>query len=120
MQFLSTYFLLLLLLPIIDAFIVVEIHRSAIYETNSSCAYLRNISSIMNVDSCAWECSYDERCQTAVYFHNETICSLFAESCTVGNIDSLSNIQASVICYSRDKNTVANCATTMSPIVNRM
>ena len=91
--------------PMINSIVVVQIHRSAIYNPSSSCVFLRNRtgSTESSVDACIWECVYETNCQTAVYFRNEKICSLFTESCQSENIVSAGNIQASVICYPKDQ-----------------
>ena len=94
-------------LPMISTSVVVQIHRFSIFNPGSSYAFVRNSTwpTVVSIDSCIWECVYETRCQTAIYLTNEKICSIVAESCkleniySLNNIPSLTNIQASVICY---------------------
>jgi hypothetical protein len=101
MYFLLTCFFL----HFINAVVIVKIHRSAIYNPISPCAFLRNTSwpTDASVQSCIWECVNENNCQTAVYFHDERICTLFTEFCRLDRIQSSGNVQASVICYRRNQ-----------------
>jgi hypothetical protein len=101
----------------ISAFVVVKIHRSAIYQLVSSCAFLRNtsLSSDASIQSCIWECVHVDNCQAAVYYSKEKNFSMFAESCTSENIHSSNNIQASIICYPRGDDNIVTCPSTMTP-----
>jgi hypothetical protein len=95
-------------LPMINALLTVQIHRESFYYPNSSCAFIRNTSLSNNpsIQSCIWECDYEDDCQTAVYFYNEKICSTFAELCTTGHIESSGSVRASVICYRKNHGEV--------------
>lgn len=88
-------------LPMISMTVVVKIHRSSVYNATSTCAFLRNTtwSTDTSIESCIWECVYEEKCQTAVYFRSERVCSMFSESCKLENIHSSGMIQGNVICY---------------------
>ena len=81
--------------------IMVKIHRSSVFHPSSDCAVLRNTtwSTDPSIQSCIWECAHEDHCQTAAYFDDVKICSLFTESCKPNAIESSQNIQASVICY---------------------
>ena len=108
-HFHTMYFLIVwLLLPFVYGSVVVQIHRLAIYNPSSSYAFLRNVSFSMNalLESCVWECVYESHCQTAVYYSNEKVCSLFIESCQPYRIHSSGNIQASVICYPKNESKI--------------
>ncbi|UJR20357.1 hypothetical protein I4U23_023488 [Adineta vaga] len=96
--------LISLFLLMIDTLIITVIHRSAIYQPISSCNFLRNVtwSSNISIQSCIWECVYEKNCQTAVYFKDDNICSLFTELCQTNSIQSSGNIRASVICHRKN------------------
>ncbi len=89
------------LFPIINAIVVVKIHRFTIYNPIYPCAFLRNTSLSWDpsLQGCIWECVHETPCQTAVYFTDQNVCSLFTESCKSDGIQSSGNIRASVICY---------------------
>jgi hypothetical protein len=91
---------LLILLPIINALVTVEIHRNSLYDPQSPCAFIRNtsLSNDASIQSCIWECVHEQNCQTAVYYMTGEICSMFAEVFQNDRIQSSSNIPASVIC----------------------
>ena len=95
----------------INAIVITEIHRSAIYQSISSCTFLRNASwtTDASIQSCIWECVYENNCQTAVYFNNEKVCSMFAEFCKLGSIQSSGNVRASVICYQKTQGNFVLC-----------
>lgn len=97
MHFLTACFFL----PMVYTTVVVKIHRSAVYNPTEPCAFLRNTtwSTATPIESCIWECVYETKCQTAVHFSDERVCSIFAESCKLDNIHSSGNIRANVICY---------------------
>jgi hypothetical protein len=107
MYFLFAYFFL----PLINAVVVVKIHRSAIYKPVSACAFLRNTSwsSDASAQSCIWECVYENNCQTAVYFSDEKVCSMFTELCKSESIQSSGNVQASVICHKKNHGELVFC-----------
>ena len=93
-----------LLFPMINGFAIVKIHQSAVYRPVSPCAFIRNvsISTDGSIQSCAWECIHQNECQTAVYFSDTNICSLFIESCKDNGIQPSGNTPASVICYPKN------------------
>ncbi len=90
-----------LFLPLVDTVVIVKIHRSAIYCPVDDCVFLRNVSRSLDasIQSCIWECVHEDKCGTAVYFDDENVCSMFAESCQSDSIQSSGNDRASVICY---------------------
>lgn len=73
-------------------------------------------SSDSSINSCIWECVYESNCQTAVYFTNEGVCSLFTESCQSKSIVPSGNVQASVICYPKGQ---GNCICFGATIENK-
>ena len=77
------YLLACFFFPFMNAMIMVKIHRSAVFLPSSDCAFLRNTTWLTDpsIQSCIWECAHEDHCQTAVYFDDEKICSLFTESC---------------------------------------
>lgn len=93
-----------LLFPAINGFAVVKIHQSAVYHPVSPCAFIRNASipTDGSIQSCAWECIHLTECQTAVYFSDTRICSLFAEPCNDNGIQPSGNPRADVICYPKN------------------
>jgi hypothetical protein len=95
---------LLFFIPMIKTIVVVKIHQNSLYYPQSSCAFIRNASSSneASVQSCIWECVHEQNCQTAIYYKNGENCSMFAESCTTGSIQSSGGIAASVICYKKN------------------
>ena len=94
----------------INALVTVQIHRNAFYRPLSSCALIRNASlpNDASIQSCIWECVYEYNCQTAVYFNDEKICSIFVELCETGSIQSSGN-RASVICYRKNHDKFTCC-----------
>ncbi|UJR19877.1 hypothetical protein I4U23_023010 [Adineta vaga] len=62
--------------------------------------------------SCIWECVHENRCQSAVYFRDDNICSIFDESCKSDSIQSSGNVSASVICYRKNQNSSVTCSST--------
>jgi hypothetical protein len=106
------YLLLIsLFLPMINAIVTVQIHRYSFYRPLSSCAFIRNASwsDDASIQSCIWECVHEEDCQTAVYFHDEKICSLFAEFWKTGSIQSSGDVRASAICYRKNRGEFVLC-----------
>ena len=98
-----------LILPTVAALTVVKIHPYSFYFPLSPCAYSRNAaySESASIQSCIWECARDSDCQTAVYFNEEKICSLFAEFWTTGSIQSSGEVRASVICHRKEHGELA-------------
>ncbi|CAF1438139.1 unnamed protein product [Adineta ricciae] len=96
-----------------NAITVSQIHRSSIYKTNSSCASVSNItwSGDVSIQSCIWECTHQEQCQTVVYYHDNKTCLLFRGDCQSGEIVSSGNIRASVICHRRNQGSNNQCPT---------
>jgi len=92
-------------LPLINALVIVKIHRSAIYHPASSCVFLGNASlpTDASIQSCIWECVHEDNCQTAVYFNDEQSCSMFTEFCQSDSIQPSENVRASVICYKKNQ-----------------
>ena len=107
MYFLLTWFFL----PFVNTVVIVKIYQSATYIPVSPCAFLGNTSwsTDASVQSCIWECVYEINCQTAVYFHDERVCTLFTEFCKLDSIQSSRNVQASVICYRRNQGEFVFC-----------
>lgn len=87
-----------------NALLTVKVHRQTFYHPHSFCAFIRNtsLSNDASIQTCIWECDYEHDCQTAVYFHEKKICSLFDEVCTTGRIESSSNDRSSVICHKKN------------------
>jgi hypothetical protein len=97
MHFITIY---LLLIHIINALVIVKIHRDSIYNPQSPCAFIGNISlsNGASMQSCIWQCINEYECQTTVYYKDENVCLMFAEYCELGNIQLSGLDQASVIC----------------------
>lgn len=93
-----------LFIPMINGIVIVKIHPSATYDPISTCAFLRNASIPIDasIQSCIWECVHEKDCQTAVYFNDRHICSLFIESCRSDGIRSSGSVSTSVICYPKN------------------
>ncbi|CAF1017375.1 unnamed protein product [Adineta steineri] len=85
-----------------------------IYRPVSLCTFIRNASLPINtsLQSCIWECVYEDRCQTAVYFNDENVCSMFTESCNPNSIQPSGNTRATVICYGKNQATTTSELTT--------
>jgi hypothetical protein len=107
MYFLLTCFFL----PLIDTVVIVRIHRSAVYDPVSSCAFLRNVSlsTDASIQSCIWECVHEDKCQTAVYISSDKNCSMFGEVCKSDRIQPSGVVQASVICYRKNQGELHFC-----------
>jgi hypothetical protein len=88
-------------LPLINTLIVVRIHQNAFYHPHSFCSFILN-ATLSNEQSCIWECVYEHDCQTVVYFSDDKICSMFAELCTAGSIESSGDVRANTICYRKN------------------
>ncbi|CAF1223907.1 unnamed protein product [Adineta ricciae] len=105
--FISYFFI-----PLVHAVIVTQVHRSRIFYPASSCFFLRNASSMVNpsIQSCTWECIYENNCCTAVYDYDHKVCSLFSETCSLNSIQAPSgNVRASVICCRRSYGAKTAC-----------
>jgi hypothetical protein len=101
MYFLSIY----LFAPIISALITTQIHRNSIFHPYTTCAFIGNISSWSNdasIQSCIWKCVDEYNCQTAIYFKDEKVCSMYSDLCEKGSIESSGSVLASVICYRKN------------------
>lgn len=98
------FFLISLLIPLNNAFISTRIHQNSVYRFRSPCAFLRNTtwSNDESIQSCIWECVHTSDCQTAVYFQDQNICSMFSEVCDYGTIEPAGSVSASVICYRKN------------------
>ncbi|CAF1232230.1 unnamed protein product [Adineta ricciae] len=109
------YFLLICtLFPVIDSRTIVQLHRQSIYQSNISCSLVHN-QSISKLNDCIRLCQDDYRCQTAVYFKDKQICSLFTESCQKNSIKPTENITATVICCKKNSQLLPTCASTTTP-----
>jgi len=88
-------------LSMIHAILITEIHRSSIYNPILADALLRNASlpPDASIQSCIWECDYEDNCQTAVYYFDTKVCLMFDEFCQSSSIQPSANVRASVICY---------------------
>lgn len=88
----------------INGFVVVQIHRKSIYHSTMPCDFIRNVtwSHDVSIESCIWKCNYEQDCQTAIYFHDLNVCSMFYELCKMDAILSSGNIRTSVICNQKD------------------
>ncbi|CAF1224462.1 unnamed protein product [Adineta ricciae] len=99
-------------IPLVHAVIVTQVHRSRIFYPASSCFFLRNASSMVNpsIQSCTWECIYENNCRTAVYDYDHKVCSLFSETCSPNSIQAPSgNVRASVICCRQSYGATTAC-----------
>lgn len=94
-------------LPVIDTLIITRIHPNTVYRTDSPCASLGNISNMNDpsIQSCIWQCVHQRDCQTATYFEDLKICSLFSQLCDKGTIEPAGNTPSSVICYPKSHGT---------------
>ncbi|CAF1111947.1 unnamed protein product [Adineta steineri] len=88
-----------------------------IYRPVSLCTFIRNASLPINtsLQSCIWECVYEDTCQTAVYFNDENVCSMFTESCDPNSIQSSGNTRATVICYEKKQGSTIICSSSILP-----
>ncbi len=100
--------LILLFLSMIKSFVIVKIHRDSLYSPYSPCAFINNVSlsNDASIQSCIWECVHEFNCQTAMYYKNEKICSMFSELNNVGQLQPSGSIQASVICYQKNHSKI--------------
>ncbi len=96
---------IILVFPVINALLTVQIHRNALYQPSTSCALIRNATwpHGSSIQSCIWECQDQQDCQTATYFEDENVCSLFLESCTKDAVVSSGNTRANVICVRKNQ-----------------
>jgi hypothetical protein len=103
----NMFFLLInyFFLSMIHAIVITEIHRSAIYNPILPSALLRSASlpPDASIQSCIWECDYEDNCQTAVYYFDTKVCSMFDEFCQSSSIQTSGNLRASVICYRKNQ-----------------
>jgi hypothetical protein len=101
-------FFLLFFLPITKAFVSVKIRRDSLYHPRSSFAFISNtsLSNNSSIQSCIWQCVHEQNCQTAVYYKNEKICSMYSEFCETNRIQSLGNAASSVICYRKNHSRI--------------
>lgn len=108
-------------LPMINGFITVQIYRQAFFYSNSSCAFIRNIT-LLNDDSmqtCIWQCQDEYDCQTSMYDHQKKICLMFGEDCGTDRIVFDGNIQTSVICNKKNYSTsqpMRTCTSTITTV----
>ncbi|CAF1668693.1 unnamed protein product, partial [Adineta ricciae] len=93
---------------------IVQLHRQSIYQSNISCSLVRN-QSISKLNDCIRLCQDDYRCQTAAYFKDKQICSLFTEICQKDSIKPTDNITATVICCKQNPKLLPTCASTTTP-----
>ncbi len=102
---------ILLFLPIIHTLVIVKIHRNSLYYPESFCAFILNASlpNDASIQSCIWSCVNEYDCQTAVYYKNERICSMFIELFNTSHLQSSENIEASVICYKKNHSEIVPC-----------
>jgi hypothetical protein len=95
------FFLIYLFLSTIEAIVITKIYRSAIYHPVSTCAFLGNASWVTDasIQSCIWTCANEAKCQTAVFYNDDKLCSMFSEFCELGTMQPSGNVSASIICY---------------------
>lgn len=105
---LECFLAILLVLPMIDNLLVVKIHQNALYIPQSPCAHIRNVTLAFDasIQSCIWECSSVADCQTAVYYENSKICSMFSELNIADRIQPSGTIRASVICHRKNHSEI--------------
>ncbi|CAF1598600.1 unnamed protein product [Adineta ricciae] len=104
-----------LFLPAINTVLVTKVYRSSTYNPNSPCAILDNISLPLldaSLNSCIWQCMHNIKCQTAVYLHDQKICSTFGEHCQSGHIQPSGSTRASVICCRKNEESNMYCQST--------
>ena len=112
------FFLISFLIPVINAFVSTLIHQNSVYRSPLPCAFIGNTtwSTDASIQSCIWECVHTFDCQTAVYFQDQKICSMFSELCEHGTIEPAGNVSASVICYRKNhlSESHRSCSSTAS------
>lgn len=83
---------------------MVKIHPNSFFEPESACAFISDVtlSDDESIQSCIWQCVHEHSCQTAVYYENDKLCSMFNERCENGQIQSADNDLSSVICYRKN------------------
>ena len=88
-----------LMFPAINGLAIVKIHRDSVYLPESPCALLHNLtlSSQDSLQTCIWKCTHEQDCQTAVYFNDAKVCSMFVEFHRIDRILPSGNVRASVI-----------------------
>jgi len=69
------------------------------YVPQFSSSFIINLTdnSMISTSKCAIECLTYDRCQTAVYYENEQVCSLFYEKSSIGQIIPTINEISSVL-----------------------
>ncbi|UJR17552.1 hypothetical protein I4U23_004448 [Adineta vaga] len=108
--------LIYLLFPAVNSLIIVELHRQSIYQSNISCSSIGNnsLANQSSINDCIRTCHNDYYCQTAVYFKNKNICSMFAELCGKDSIKSTENTSATVICCKKNYESFPTCSSTVT------
>ena len=99
------YFLLIcLFLRLVHAFVAVKIYQRSIYQPQSPCSFIQNVSlgSDASIQTCIWECVHTYDCQTAIYFDDGHICTLFSELHIESQVQSSGNVAANVIAYRKN------------------
>ncbi|CAF1528772.1 unnamed protein product [Adineta ricciae] len=74
--------------------------------------YNKTLSPQSSINDCIRLCNNDYHCQTAVYFKDATICSMYAEICQKDSIKSSENISATVICSKKNNPSFPTCSST--------
>lgn len=92
-----------LMFPVINGLAVVKIHRDSVYLPQFPCSILHNVTLLSqdSLQTCIWECTHERDCQTAVYFNDAKICSMFVELHRIDRILPSRNVRASVIAYQK-------------------
>ena len=87
------------LLPVINAWSIVKIHRNAVYHPHSWCSFLSNASLAddASLQTCIRRCTQQLHCRTVVFHNDGQNCSMFAELVRLGHIVSSGDVRASVI-----------------------
>jgi hypothetical protein len=93
-----------LILRVINGLGIVSIHGDSVYRPQSPCALIRNLtlSSQDSMQTCLWKCANELDCQTAVFFDDVKICSMFVEFYGMDRILPSGNVRASVIVYRKN------------------
>lgn len=106
------------LLPMINGFAIVKVHRNALYHPQFWCSFLGNasLSDDASIQTCIWTCTHKRLCRTIVYYNNEQICSMFDEHVRLGRIVSSEDVRASVIVLIETNSRIVD-PTCFDPIV---
>ena len=102
----QTSLLLLCWMPLmINALAIVRIHSSSFYHPSAPYAFIQNRSWLNagSLQRCIWECVREPDCQTAVYYKEKQICSMFKELCRPDHIISSPDVSISVVCYQQNR-----------------